>query len=149
MFSMIPLHTNRSMANRNAVPSLWDDRFFNSFFDMGDMFGTSAFRVDVKEGKDAYELSAELPGVKQNDIELTVDGGTLTIAANMNSEQKEERQNYVYSERRTGRFQRSFDLTGVREEGIEARYEDGVLRVTLPKESVQEADKAPRRIEIR
>ena len=67
----------------------------------------------------------------------------------MNSEQKEERQNYVYSERRTGRFQRSFDLTGVREEGIEARYEDGVLRVTLPKESVQEAEKAPRRIEIR
>ena len=149
MFSMIPLHTNRSLSNRNAVPSLWDDRFFNSFFDMGDMFGTSAFRVDVKDNKDAYELSAELPGVKQEDIELTIDDGTLTIAANMNSEQKEERENYVYSERRTGRFQRSFDLSGIKEDAVEARYEDGVLKLTLPKETPETAAKTPRRIEIK
>lgn len=149
MFSMIPLHTNRSLSNRNAVPSLWDDRFFNSFFDMGDMFGTSAFRVDVRDNKDAYELSAELPGVKQEDIELTIDDGTLTIAANMNSEQKEERDHYVYSERRTGRFQRSFDLAGIKEDAVTAKYEDGVLKLTLPKEEPEAAPKTPRRIEIR
>ncbi len=149
MFSMIPLHTNRSLSNRNAVPSLWDDRFFNSFFDMGDMFGTSAFRVDVRDSKDAYELSAELPGVKQEDIELTVDDGRLTIAANMNSEQKEERDHYVYSERRTGRFQRSFDLAGIKEDAVTAKYEDGVLKLTLPKEAPEAAPKTPRRIEIR
>lgn len=149
MFSMIPLHSNRSLSSRSAVPSLWDDRFFNSFFDMGDMFGTSAFRVDVKEGKEAYELSAELPGVKQDDIELTVDDGTLTIAANMNSEQKEERDNYVYSERRTGRFQRSFNLAGIKEDAISAKYEDGVLKLTLPKETPQETVAEPRRIEIK
>lgn len=149
MFSMIPLHSNRSLSGRSAVPSLWDDRFFNSFFDMGDMFGTSAFRVDVKEGKEAYELFAELPGVKQSDIELTVDDGTLTIAANMNSEQKEERENYVYSERRTGRFQRSFNLAGIKEDAITAQYEDGVLKLTLPKVVPQETVTEPRRIEIR
>ena len=149
MFSMIPLHSNRSLSSRSAVPSLWDDRFFNSFFDMGDMFGTSAFRVDVKEGKEAYELSAELPGVKQDDIELTVDDGTLTIAANMNSEQKEERDNYVYSERRTGRFQRSFNLAGIKEDAISAKYEDGVLKLTLPKETPQETVAEARRIEIK
>ena len=149
MFSMIPLHSNRSLSSRSAVPSLWDDRFFNSFFDMGDMFGTSAFRVDVKEGKEAYELSAELPGVKQDDIELTVDDGMLTIAANMNSEQKEERDNYVYSERRTGRFQRSFNLAGIKEDAISAKYEDGVLKLTLPKVTPQETVAEPRRIEIK
>ncbi|MPN14935.1 18 kDa heat shock protein [bioreactor metagenome] len=97
------------------------------------MFGSCGFRVDVKDEKDHYALEAELPGVPKEQIEVSVDNGVLTIAANMNSEKKTEKDNYVYSERKTGRFQRSFNLEGIREQDIKADYKDGILKLELPK----------------
>ena len=132
MSSLIPYRHNRGL--RAGSNSIFEDNFFRPFFEMGDFFGSSAFRVDVKEKDDHYELEAELPGVPQDQIELTVDNNMLTIAANMNAEKKEEKENYVYSERRSGRYQRSCDLTGINDQDITASYQDGILRVTLPKE---------------
>jgi len=120
---------------------------FRPFFDAGDLFGSSAFRVDVKDQTDHYELEAELPGVPQEQIDISVEDGVLTISANMNLEKQEERQNYIYSERRMGRYQRSFDLTGIREDGISASYKHGVLYLHLPKEDTQKQPNR-RRIDI-
>ena len=142
MSFMVPRRRNNSL-NRSWM----DDSFFHSFFDMGDMFGSSSFRVDIKDKKDHYELEAELPGVPQDQIEITVEDGMLTIAANMNAEKKEEREEYVYSERRMGRFQRSFSLDGIKEEGIKAKYSNGVLKLELPKDETTVIDRK-RRIEI-
>ena len=101
MYSMIPFRSRREMA-RPVMNSLFDDRFFRSFFDLGDVVGQAGFRVDVKDTPEAYRLEAELPGVKQDDISLTVENDVLTIAADVNTEKKQERENYLYSERRSG-----------------------------------------------
>lgn len=138
---------NRHLNNLDPFDRFMTDSFFNPFFEMGDMIGSSAFRVDVKDKRDHYQIEAELPGVSRDQIEITAQDGVLTIAANMNMEKQEEKEDYVYSERRMGRFQRSFNLDGIREEGIKAAYENGVLKLTLPKEDVKKADHA-RRIEI-
>ena len=92
-----------------------------------------SFRVDVKENESGYELKADLPGVKQEDIDIAVNDDTLTISADFGTEEKGERQGYTWSERRTGRFSRSFGLEGIRQEDITAAYQDGVLTLSLPK----------------
>jgi HSP20 family protein len=144
--NLIPFRRHHSLSHP-AANSLFDDEFFRPFFDMGEMFGSSGFRVDIKDKKDHYELDAELPGVNQEQIELTCDKGILTISANMNTETREEQKDYIYSERRMGRFQRSFDLEGIKEEAITARYHDGVLTVNLPKKEGAE-EVCARRIPI-
>lgn len=140
MFNMIPYRKS------SRAPSLFDDRFFRSFFDMSDGF-RSGFQVDVRDEGDKYVMEAELPGLKQEDIELTVDNDVLTISAQRGNERREEKENYLYCERRSGRFQRSFTLDGVNQDNITAKYEDGILTLQLPK-SAPEPARTQRKINI-
>ena len=144
---LTPYRNHRHMTRFDPFEALMNDSFFRPFFEMGDMFASSAFRVVVKDLSDHYLIEAELPGVNRDQIEITAEDGVLTIAADMNMEKKEEKENYIYSERRMGRFQRSFNLEGIREEDIQASYENGVLKLTLPKEEISKAARS-RRIEI-
>ena len=145
MYTMIPYRTHRLNAAHRA-PSLFDDRFFRSFFDMNDWVGSMGFRVDIHEEKDHYLLEAELPGASEDQISLTADENSLTIAADMASSRKEERA--YYSERRIGHVSRTFRLEGVEESQITAEYKNGVLSVTLPKKHPVQENKE-RRIPIR
>ena len=131
---------------RTRTPSLFDDRFFRSFVDMSEGM-PSGFRVDVCDKGDKYLMEAELPGMKQEDIELTVNNDVLTISATRTKEQREENDNYLYMEIRNGRFQRSFTLDGIDQDHIDANYKDGILTVTMPK-SAPEPEKNQRKIEI-
>lgn len=136
----------RNRNNREMNP--WNDRFFDNFFRMDNFFDAPAFRVDVQETADAYELSAELPGMKQDQIEILAQDGVLTITANLNASRKEDKNGYLYTERRTGTYRRSFNLEGIREEAITARYEDGILSLHLPKVKPEEEKPQVRRIAI-
>lgn len=131
MYTMIPFRTRRDLAAARGMNSLFDDRFLRSFFDMSDWFGSAGFRVDIRENDASYLMEAELPGVDENNIELSVENDTLTISANMNTERNDER-NY-YSERRFGHVSRAFNLEGINQDDITATYKNGVLYVTLPK----------------
>lgn len=146
MSFMVPYHRNSIFSP--MASSLLDDNFFRPLFDMSSMFGQAGFRVDIKEKDDHFELEAELPGVPQDQIELSVEDNVLTITANMNAERKDEKENYVYSERRVGKFQRSFNLDGIRKDDISAKYENGILHLTLPKEQSKEEPKTKRTIRI-
>jgi len=90
--------------------------------------------VDIFEDKDKYIVKAELPGMRKEDIDVSLDGNTLIISGERKQEEeKREGENYR-SERFFGRFQRSVTLpTDVQGGKIEASYKDGVLTVTLPK----------------
>lgn len=145
MYSLIPFRRN---VNRDLVTPFVSDRFFRSFFDMSDLMGPAGFRVDVREDENAYMLEAELPGVGKDKINLTVDDDTLIISADLNEEKKEERAGYLYSERRTGRVERQFNLEGIKVDEIAANYDNGVLSVTLPKEKAEETKKDARKIDI-
>lgn len=144
MYTIVPF---RRHLNRELPAPFLADRFFRSFFDMGDMVGTAGFRVDVREDDKAYTLEAELPGVPKDKIELSVEDNALTIRADLNEEKKEEGKGYVYSERRSGHVERSFNLEGINADAIAADYKNGVLLVTLPK--IQPEPKAePKKIAI-
>jgi len=130
MYTMIPFRSHRTL-NQNRPSSLFDDRFFRSFFDMNDWMGSAGFRVDIHEEKDHYLMEAELPGVPQEQISITADQDTLTISADMRSERNDEKA--YYSERRMGHVSRSFSLEGIDENAITADYKNGILYVNMPK----------------
>jgi len=118
MYTMMP-YSHRRAAARPMTPFL-SDRFFRSFFDMTDMAGSPGFRVDVKEHDNHYTLEAELPGVRMEDIALSLEDDVLTIAADVNQEKREQKESYLYSERRSGHMERRFSLEGVVQEGRRA-----------------------------
>ena len=102
--------------------------------------------VDVTETDTAYQAKAELPGIRKENLDVTVDDGVLTIKAERNdNEEQTENGQLIRRERSTGKFVRSLRLGGnVNEETITAEYRDGVLHITLPKaREVQ-----PRKVEV-
>jgi HSP20 family protein len=90
--------------------------------------------VDVYEDKDAIVIKADLPGVKQDDIDIELNGETLTIRGERKFEDEERRENYVRIERQYGTFQRSFTI-GIPVEGdqVRATFRNGILELTIPK----------------
>ena len=91
----------------------------------------ASFRCDILDEENYYEIEAELPGIPKEDISLTYeDGKYLTIAAE--APERESHLKYVCRERRTGRYERSFSVDGIKWEESTATMENGVLRVVLP-----------------
>ena len=103
--------------------------------------GAAQFRVDVSENEQAYTLRAELPGVKKEDINVTIDGDTVAIGAEVRQEKEVKNGDRVLrSERYHGKVYRAFTLgQAVDEGGTGARYENGVLELTLPKKAAAQA----------
>ena len=105
-------------------------------------------RIDVKETDKEILIAAELPGTNEKDISLTLQNGVLTIQGEKKVEYDEEKENYHVMERSYGSFPRSLRLPDtVDEDKVEARFENGVLKVSLPKRA--EALGAQRRIDIK
>jgi HSP20 family protein len=101
--------------------------------------------TDIEEENDHYMLSLEIPGLKKDDLKIEVVDNQVVISGERKTEEKRKEKGSLYSERRFGRFQRSFALpTHVDAGKIEAQYQDGVLKVYVPK---SEAAK-PRQIKI-
>jgi HSP20 family protein len=104
--------------------------------------------VNMIEKGDVYELTAELPGMDEGNVELKVVSGVLTIKGEKKEETEEQSKDYVLSERRFGSIQRSIPLPeGIDLDRIEAAFKKGVLTVTMPK--TPEAQKSERKIAIK
>jgi len=104
--------------------------------------------VDVAESEKAYEITAELPGMDEKNIEVKVANGNLIIKGEKQEEKEEKKKDYYLHERHFGTFERSFDVPeGVDADKIEARFKKGVLTVTLPKKP--EAQKPSKKIEVK
>lgn len=138
-----------SLLPRNSIFDL--DRFFNDSWPQ--LTGTEnatffAPRVDIREADGHYEITAELPGVKKDDIQVHVKDGILTLEAETTEENREEEKGRVIrQERRYGKFMRSFNLgADVEESDIKASFKDGVLTLQAPK--LEEKVPERRRIEV-
>jgi HSP20 family protein len=94
-------------------------------------------KVDVAEKNGAYTVTAELPGVKKDDIQVTIDGAQVTLAAEVKREKEaSEDERVLHTERVYGKVSRSFTLPQEVDEGkAEAKFRDGVLELTLPKKA--------------
>jgi HSP20 family protein len=97
-------------------------------------FGAETLAVDMYETDEDVIVKTSVPGVKAEDIDITVTGDTLTIKGETKAEEKVERANYVRQERRYGAFSRSVTLpTSIVAEQAKAEFDNGVLTLTLPK----------------
>ncbi|MBO4452351.1 MAG: Hsp20/alpha crystallin family protein [Clostridia bacterium] len=129
---------------------------YNPFRDLEDLernfFGNRNavdFRTDITETEKAYTLEAELPGFKKEDIKIDIDNNYLTISAERKneSEEKNGKGEVIRRERCYGSVSRSFDITGVQTDNIEATYENGILKLEMPKK--EEIIPKSRRLEIK
>jgi HSP20 family protein len=138
MFSLI---TRR---NRKRGLSLFDDPFFDDFFNMPFFYDRrKVMKTDVREDDKNFYLDVELPGIEKKDIKLSLENGYLTVAVEReeNNEQMDEKGSYVRRERYYGNCARTFYLGDVREEDITANYNNGILTVSVPKQDVADKKK--------
>lgn len=137
-----------TMMNRPLRPELMMDRMMRDFCAMPPRHRPPmGFPVDVRKAEENYILTAELPGVKLEDIAITVEDDVLTIAAELPRVTREERDGYLLRERRGGHVERRFTLEGIDQSAITANAAEGLLTILLPKEKPAEG-KGPRRIAI-
>ena len=104
--------------------------------------------VDISETKDDFVVKAELPGLEAKDVNVSISGNVLTIKGEKKAEEEEKDEHYHRIERYSGSFQRVFQLpSGVKADKVEANFDKGVLKVTLPK--VEEAKKKEIEIKVK
>jgi HSP20 family protein len=102
-------------------------------------------RVDILENDEAYQVTAELPGIKKEDVEITVENNVLSLKGERKFEKDVNKESYHRIERAYGTFARSFTLpTRVAQDKVEAKFDNGLLLITIPKA----AEARPKKIEI-
>ena len=132
MFELRPFERRN---NHVAAYDPWD-QMERAFFGDGSWGrGLSEFKTDIQDKGDHYLLEADLPGMKKEDIAIDIDGDNLTIKAERKNEHEEKDKSYVRCERSYGSYQRAFDISGVEVANISAQYNDGVLKLNMPKKS--------------
>lgn len=135
MFEIIPMsNLNRSFFSPfremdNLARAFFDEPFFSANAEI------RPFRTDIKKTEEGYQLEAELPGFDKKDISVGIEGDVLTIKAKREggTENKDKKESYVRIERSYGSYERSFDVSGIDTEKIGAKYENGVLVLTMPR----------------
>lgn len=126
------------------MPSIFGEDMFDDFFDGFSRPAvkrerprhTEIMKTDVKELSDNYELAIELPGVKKDDVKAELRNGTLTVSASYgtSNEEKDAEGHFIRRERFSGSASRAFFVgTYVKQEDIKARFENGILTLSVPK----------------
>ena len=135
----------------NTLPTLFDDFFTKDLFDWGNsnfsMAGTTLPAVNVKETADTFEVEMAAPGMKKEDFKVELNNNVLTISSEQKNEHEEKENNhYTRKEFSYQSFQRSFQLSreAVDADNIQAKYENGVLHLTIPKR--EEVKQKPSRL---
>ena len=140
------------------LPSIFGENLFDEFFnDFRDfdrefehmnretnraLYGRKArnlMKTDVRETDDGYELDVDLPGFKKDEVDVKLSDGYLTISAakGLDKDEKDKKGNYIRRERYSGAMQRSFYVGDIKGEDIRARFENGILSLTVPKADVK------------
>ena len=124
--------------------NLFDDWMDFSFLDIDKaLYGKHAkneMKTDVRETEDGYELDIDLPGFKKDEVTAQLDNGYLTIQASKGlvKEQKDKKGKYIRKERYAGSMSRSFYVgDAITEEDVHAKYEDGILKLSVPKKEAK------------
>ena len=136
---------NELMKPSTTFPSLFDDFFkpWNELFDNSRFWGRAATvpAVNIIDNKNEYKVTLAAPGLKREDFKIDVENNMLTISAEKEEKKEEKDERYARREYNYTSFSRSFTLPeNIKQDAIEAKYEDGVLKLMLPKkEDVKKA----------
>lgn len=119
----------------NLIPrSFFFDDDFDDFFKP--VMRRNDVKCDIYEENGEYHIEMDIPGYDKKDINIEVKDGYLTIKASKETEDKEESKNYIRRERVVGSFTKSFALGDVDTDKIDAKFENGILNITIPKQEV-------------
>jgi len=143
MARQLPIVWRRPLMMGTGISKLFDE-FFRDFDDLGFELGPTYGRTDIYEKDGNLVFETELPGMKKEDIEIKVQEGRLVISGECKRCEEIKEENYFRIGRRHGRSQRAFPLpeTIGDQSKIKARFEDGILKVTVPlRESIKEKEK--------
>ena len=143
MIKLTPFYSR----NINAYNPFYEmERLEKAFF--GDSTQPAVFRTDIRDSGEAYIVESDLPGINKEDIDINIGDGILTVKAERRYESSDENApKYLRRERAYGSFERSFNISDIDAEKIDAEFKNGVLVLTLPKK-LPEAPKS-RRLEVR
>ena len=117
------------------------DDFFDDFAPMSKMHKMDFMKCDVYEKGGEVNIEMDIPGYSKEDISIDVDEGILTIEASHDDVKEDEEKNYYRKERVTGSFKRQFTVGNIGEDKIKAKFNNGVLTVSFPKEEKKETKK--------
>ena len=129
----------RLMPNKLYLDDVFDDFMFPT---VKDEFGK--MKCDIYEKDGAYHLEMDVPGFDKKDVQIEIDDNDyLTITAEKNTEdtEEDEKKNYIRKERNYGKYQRSFYVGGVDKENIQANFENGILKISMPKKEEEKSSK--------
>ncbi|MDO4305178.1 MAG: Hsp20/alpha crystallin family protein [Bacillota bacterium] len=143
-----------SIFNENLFDEMmnfpFEDDFFGKRNPLYGKHGRNVMKTDVKEKEDSYEVAVDLPGFKKEEISADLKNGYLTISAEkgLDKDEDDKNGNFIRRERYYGSCSRSFYVgSGVKEEDIKAKFEDGLLKLSIPKKD-EKAIESPKRIAI-
>ena len=141
------------------LPSIFGENLFDDFF--GDSFEKNFFggrnplygkhakhlmKTDVKEMADHYEVDIDLPGFKKDEVNVSLENGYLTISAakGLDKDEKDKHGRYIRQERYSGTCSRSFYVGDVDTKDVTAKYEDGILKLSIPRTDVKAVENSNR-----
>lgn len=140
------------------LPSIFGENLFDDWFDesfgmlpewgsRNPLYGKHAknlMKTDVRETEDSYELDIDLPGFKKDEISVDLKDGYLTISAakGLDKDEKDKKGKYIRQERYAGACSRSFYVGDVEPKDVSASYEDGILKLSMPKQAKKELPKS-------
>ena len=136
------------------LPSIFSENLFDDFFndnfgmfpvwnERSPLYGKRAknlMKTDVRETEDTYELDIDLPGFKKDEVTVDLKDGCLTISAakGLNKDEQDKKGRYIRQERYAGACSRSFYVGDMEPKDVSAKFEDGILRISMPKEPKKE-----------
>ena len=142
------------------LPSIFSENLFDDFFndnfgmfpvwnERSPLYGKRAknlMKTDVRETEDTYELDIDLPGFKKDEVTVDLKDGCLTISAakGLNKDEQDKKGRYIRRERYSGACSRSFYVGDVTPEEVAAKFEDGILSLTIPKGDVKAVESSSR-----
>ena len=133
-------------STRRLIDRVFDDTFFRPYRLGSSRLDGTYLPLDVAQTRDEVVIKASLPGLKPQDVQVSLDANVLTIRGETGASQETEEESYVLRERSRGAFHRSLTLPkGLVTDKVEARFEDGVLTLTIPKAE----ESKPRTIEVK
>lgn len=136
MFGLTPYRKNQGISKQNN--GYWDfDSLFEDFFNdtMFPAFYSNSrqMKVDIMEKENEYVVEAELPGINKDEVNIELNDNHLTISVQKNEQVDEEKDNYIRKERKQCGVSRSFYVENVDNDKVDAKYNNGILTINLPK----------------
>ena len=148
------MSTKELTKRSESFPAFFDDFFkpWNEWFDNGGSLGKTMTMpaVNVREDKDSYTVSLAAPGLKKEDFNVDVEGNMLTISSEKEEKKEEGDEKFTRKEYSYSAFSRSFNLPeDVKQDAIDARYENGVLNIRLPRKEEAKKLAASKKVAVK